>query len=195
MQALDGVSFAIERGAVHALVGENGAGKSTLVKILTGVVQPDDGGLLVEGEPQRIGSPQDAHRLGIVAMYQEPTVFPDLTVAENVFAGRHPRGRLHTVDWHAMRSGVARLLEELGVDFGPDTPVRGLGVADRQLMEIAKALSSSARLLIMDEPTAALSPHEVDNLFVTVRRLQRARRRNRLHQPPARRGRRRSPTP
>ena len=78
----------------------------------------------------------------------------------------------HTVDWHAMRSGVARLLEELGVDFGPDTPVRGLGVADRQLMEIAKALSSSARLLIMDEPTAALSPHEVDNLFVTVRRLR-----------------------
>jgi rhamnose transport system ATP-binding protein len=172
VQALNGVSFSIEAGRVHALVGENGAGKSTLVKILTGVVQPDDGGVRVDGELQRIGSPQDAHRLGIVAMYQEPTVFPDLTVAENVFAGRHPRGRLHTVDWHAMRTGVAQLLEELGVDFGPDTPVRGLGVADRQLMEIAKALSSSARLLIMDEPTAALSPHEVDNLFVTVRRLR-----------------------
>jgi rhamnose transport system ATP-binding protein len=172
VQALDGVSFAIEAGTIHALVGENGAGKSTLVKILTGVVQPDDGRLLLEGESQRIGSPHDAHRLGIVAMYQEPTVFPDLTVAENVFAGRHPRGRLHSVDWQAMRSGVTKLLEELGVDFGPDTPVRGLGVADRQLMEVAKALSSSARLLIMDEPTAALSPHEVDNLFVTVRRLR-----------------------
>jgi rhamnose transport system ATP-binding protein len=172
VQALDGVSFSIEAGTVHALVGENGAGKSTLVKILTGVVQPDDGGLLVEGEPQKVASPQEAHRLGIVAMYQEPTVFPDLTVAENVFAGRHPRGRLHTVDWRAMHSAVAQLLDELGVDFGPDTPVRGLGVADRQLMEIAKALSSSARLLIMDEPTAALSPHEVDNLFVTVRRLR-----------------------
>jgi rhamnose transport system ATP-binding protein len=172
VQALDGVSFAIEAGTVHALVGENGAGKSTLVKILTGVVHPDDGQVLLEGEPQRIGSPHDAHRLGIVAMYQEPTVFPDLTVAENIFAGRHPRGRLHSVDWRAMRSGVAQLLDELGVDFAPDTPVRGLGVADRQLMEIAKALSSSARLLIMDEPTAALSPLEVDNLFVTVRRLR-----------------------
>ncbi len=172
VQALDGVSFAIEAGTVHALVGENGAGKSTLVKILTGVVQPDDGRLLLEGEPEKIGSPHDAYRLGIVAMYQEPTVFPDLTVAENVFAGRHPRGRLHLVDWHAMRSGVAQLLRELGVDFGPDTPMRGLGVADRQLMEIAKALSSSARLLILDEPTAALSPHEVENLFSTVRRLR-----------------------
>jgi rhamnose transport system ATP-binding protein len=172
VQAIDGVSFAIEAGTVHALVGENGAGKSTLVKILTGVVHPDDGRLLLEGEPQRIGSPHDAHRLGIVAMYQEPTVFPDLTVAENIFAGRHPRGRLHSVDWRAMRSAVAQLLEEFGVDFAPDTPVRGLGVADRQLMEIAKALSSKARLLIMDEPTAALSPHEVDNLFVTVRRLR-----------------------
>jgi rhamnose transport system ATP-binding protein len=172
VQALDGVSFAIEAGTVHALVGENGAGKSTLVKILTGVVQPDDGRLLLEGEPEKIGSPHDAYRLGIVAMYQEPTVFPDLTVAENVFAGRHPRGRLHLVDWHAMRTGVAQLLRELGVDFGPDTPMRGLGVADRQLMEIAKALSSSARLLILDEPTAALSPHEVENLFSTVRRLR-----------------------
>ncbi|HEY7691945.1 MAG TPA: sugar ABC transporter ATP-binding protein [Gaiellaceae bacterium] len=172
VQALDDVSFAIEAGAVHALVGENGAGKSTLVKILTGVVHPDDGRLLVDGEPQRIGSAHDAHRLGIVAMYQEPTVFPDLTVAENIFAGRHPRGRLRSVDWQAMRSAVAQLLDDLGVEFGPATPMRGLGVADRQLTEIAKALSSNARLLIMDEPTAALSPHEVDNLFGTVRRLR-----------------------
>ena len=105
-------------------------------------------------------------------MYQEPTVFPDLTVAENVFAGRHPRHRCGTVDWRAMRRETERVLEEFGVDLGPDTPVRGLGVADRQLLEIAKALSSSARLLIMDEPTAALSPHEVENLFATVRRLR-----------------------
>jgi rhamnose transport system ATP-binding protein len=172
VHALSDVSFAIAPATVHALVGENGAGKSTLVKILTGVVHPDDGQLRVEGEPQRIGDPQAAHRLGIVAMYQEPTVFPDLTVAENVFAGRHPRGRLGTVDWGRMRSNVARLLDDLGVDFGPETPVRGLGVADRQLLEIAKALSASARLLIMDEPTAALSPHEVEHLFATVRRLR-----------------------
>jgi rhamnose transport system ATP-binding protein len=172
VQALADVSFSIASSTVHALVGENGAGKSTLVKILTGVVHPDEGELAVDGEPQRIGDPQAAHRLGIVAMYQEPTVFQDLTVAENVFAGRHPRTGVGAVDWGAMRGEAARVLDELGVDFGPSTPVRGLGVADRQLLEIAKALSSSARLLIMDEPTAALSPHEVENLFATVRRLR-----------------------
>jgi rhamnose transport system ATP-binding protein len=172
VHALSDVSFAIQPAAVHALVGENGAGKSTLVKILTGVVSPDEGELFVEGELQRIGDAQTAHKLGIVAMYQEPTVFPDLTVAENVFAGRHPRSALRTVDWRAMRVEASRILAEVGVDFAPDTPVRGLGVADRQLLEIAKALSSSARLLIMDEPTAALSPHEVENLFATVRRLR-----------------------
>jgi rhamnose transport system ATP-binding protein len=172
VHALSDVSFAIEPGEVHALVGENGAGKSTLVKILTGVIQPDDGMLLIEGEAQRISDPQAAHRLGIVAMYQEPTVFQDLSVAENVFAGRHPRSSLRTVAWRQMRAEASRILDELGVDFGPDAPVRGLGVADRQLLEIAKALSSSARLLIMDEPTAALSPHEADNLFATARRLR-----------------------
>jgi rhamnose transport system ATP-binding protein len=172
VHALSDVSFAIEPASVHALVGENGAGKSTLVKILTGVVHPDEGEVLVGGEPQRIGDPQTAHRLGIVAMYQEPTVFPDLAVAENVFAGRHPRGHFRAVDWAQMRSSVAHLLDELGVDFGPETPVRGLGVADRQLLEIAKALSTSARLLIMDEPTAALSPKEVERLFATVGRLR-----------------------
>jgi rhamnose transport system ATP-binding protein len=172
VRALDDVSFSVDRGSVHALVGENGAGKSTVVKILTGVVQPDDGDVLIDGEPQRIGDPQSAHKAGIVAMFQEPTVFPDLSVAENVFAGRHRRTALRTVGWKAMRSEASRILEELGADFPADAPVRGLGVADRQLLEIAKALSSSARVLIMDEPTAALSPHEVENLFATVRRLR-----------------------
>jgi rhamnose transport system ATP-binding protein len=172
VHALADVRFTIERGTVHALVGENGAGKSTIVKLLTGVIQPDGGTILVEGESQRIGDPQAAHRLGIVAMYQEPTVFPDLTVAENVFAGRHPRGPAHTVDWSRMRAESSRIIEDLGVELAADAPVRGLGVADRQLLEIAKALSSSARLLIMDEPTAALSPNEVENLFATVRRLR-----------------------
>jgi rhamnose transport system ATP-binding protein len=172
VHALTDVSFAIRSGSVHALVGENGAGKSTLVKILTGVVHPDEGRLLIGGEPERIGDPQTARRLGIVAMYQEPTVFEDLTVAENVFAGRHPRGPVRNVDWRAMRAHASRVLDELEVDFGSDTPVRRLAVADRQLLEIAKALSSSARLLIMDEPTAALSPHEVETLFATVRRLR-----------------------
>jgi rhamnose transport system ATP-binding protein len=172
VEAVADVSFPIRAGTVHALVGENGAGKSTLVRILTGVVHPDEGELLIDGEPQRVGDPQTAHRLGIVAMFQEPTVFPDLTVAENVFAGRHRRTPLRTVAWGAMRAEASRILDDLGADFPSDAPVRGLGVADRQLLEIAKALSSSARLLIMDEPTAALSPHEVDNLFATVRRLR-----------------------
>jgi rhamnose transport system ATP-binding protein len=170
--AVADVSFAIHAGTVHALVGENGAGKSTLVKIITGVVHQDEGELLIDGESQRVGDPQTAYNLGIVAMFQEPTVFPDLSVAENVFAGRHRRTPLRTVAWGAMRKEASRLLEDLGADFPADAPVRGLGVADRQLLEIAKALSSSARLLIMDEPTAALSPHEVENLFATVRRLR-----------------------
>ena len=172
VQALTDVGLVIEAGTVHALVGENGAGKSTLVKILTGVVQADEGDVRIDGQLVHIGDPQTAHRLGIIAMYQEPTVFPDLTVSENVFAGRHPRTALRTVDWRTMRRETQRILAEFDVDLGPDTPVRGLGVADRQLLEIAKALSSSARLLIMDEPTAALSPHEVENLFATVRRLR-----------------------
>jgi rhamnose transport system ATP-binding protein len=172
VQAVSEVSFGIEKASVHALLGENGAGKSTLVKLLTGVIQPDDGQILIDGTPHRINDPQTAHRLGIVAMYQEPTVFPDLTVAENVFAGRQPRSGMRTVDWGAMRNEASRILGELGADFSPDTPVLGLGVADRQLLEIAKALSSSARVLIMDEPTAALSPHEVENLFATVRGLR-----------------------
>jgi rhamnose transport system ATP-binding protein len=172
VQALADVSFQIHPGTVHGLVGENGAGKSTLVKILMGVVHPDAGELEVAGEVQRVGDAMGAHKLGLAAMYQEPAIFHDLSVAENVYAGRRPRTRLHTVDWREMRAESARILRNLGVDFGPDNPVRGLGVADRQLLEIAKALSANARLLIMDEPTAALSPNEVENLFATVRRLR-----------------------
>jgi rhamnose transport system ATP-binding protein len=172
VHAVSNVSFGIDSASVHALVGENGAGKSTLVKILTGVVHPDDGDILVDGAPVDISDPPAAHRLGILAMYQEPTVFQDLTVAENVFAGHRPLTRAHAVDWREMRKRAATILQELGADFGPDRPVRGLGVADRQLLEIAKALSAEARLLIMDEPTAALSPPEVDRLFAIVRSLR-----------------------
>jgi rhamnose transport system ATP-binding protein len=172
VHALRDVSFTIEASSVHALVGENGAGKSTLVKILTGIVHADSGEILVDGQLETITDPLSAYRLGMLAMYQEPTVFPDLSVAENVFAGRHPRTGAHTVDWREMQSRARVILDELGADFGPDRPVRGLGVADRQLLEIAKALSSDARLLIMDEPTAALSPPEVERLFEIVRRLR-----------------------
>jgi len=172
VQAIADVSLEIRPGTVHALVGENGAGKSTLVKILMGVVHPDEGDVIVDGEVHRIGDAMTAYKLGLVAMYQEPAIFQDLSVAENVYAGRRPSTRLHTVDWRVMKRESSRILDELGVDFGPDTPVRGLGVADRQLLEIAKALSANARLLVMDEPTAALSPNEVENLFAVVGRLR-----------------------
>jgi rhamnose transport system ATP-binding protein len=172
VRALDEVDLQLLPGQVLALVGENGAGKSTLVKILTGVEHPDTGDILIDGQRQVISDPMAAHRLGIAAMYQEPTVFPDLTVAENIFAGRRPRRGLGLVDWSTMEGEAQRLLDELEVDLPADRPVRGLGVADRQLLEIAKALSANARLLIMDEPTAALSPQEVDRLFARVRRLR-----------------------
>jgi len=172
IQALSEVDLELRAGEIHALVGENGAGKSTLVKILTGVHEPDAGEILVAGTEQRIRGAHAAQSLGIAAMYQEPSVFLDLSVAENIFAGRRPRGLLGSVDWSQMNREAADVLEELGVDFGPDTPVRGLGVADRQLLEIAKALSTDARVLIMDEPTAALSPREVDNLFRVARSLR-----------------------
>ena len=128
--------------------------------------------ILIDGQQVSITDPLSAYRLGLLAMYQEPTVFPDLSVAENVFAGRHPRSGARTVDWGEMQSKARAILDELGADFGPDRPVRGLGVADRQLLEIAKALSSDARLLIMDEPTAALSPPEVERLFKIMRGLR-----------------------
>ncbi len=172
VRALDAVDLELWAGQVHALVGENGAGKSTLVKILTGVEHPDTGDILIDGQRQVIDDAMAAHKLGIAAMYQEPTVFPDLTVAENIFAGRRPRGPLGLVDWPTMQRQAQRLLDELEVDLPADRPVRGLGVADRQLLEIAKALSANARLLIMDEPTAALSPQEVDRLFARVGRLR-----------------------
>lgn len=169
--ALESVDMTIERGTVHTLIGENGAGKSTLVKILTGVIQPDKGEILIDGQLQQINDPQAAYKLGIVAMYQEPTVFLDLNVAENIFAGHRPKGRFGSVNWRDMRRRAQALLDEMNFDFRADTPVRGLSTADRQMLEIVKALSANARLLIMDEPTASLSPYEVENLFNIVRKL------------------------
>jgi len=172
VQVLHDVSLSIEAAAIHGLIGENGAGKSTLVKILTGVIQPDNGTMAIDGQPRTIPDPSAAYRLGISAMFQEAIVFPDLSVAENLFVGRRPTNRLGLVDWKTLKARARALLDELDVGFGLDTPVRELGVADRQLLEIAKALSANARLLIMDEPTASLSPNEVERLFETVRGLR-----------------------
>jgi len=171
-QALSDVSLDLVAGEIHALVGENGAGKSTLVKILAGVHQPDSGTILLDGTPVQIGGPAEARALGIAVVHQEPRLFPDLTVAENVFIGHAPAGRLGSIDWGATRRAAEALFAELDVQFDVNAPVRGLSMADQQLIEIAKSLSVEARVLILDEPTASLSAHEVERLFAIVRRLR-----------------------
>ncbi len=171
-QALDDVSLDLLPGEVHGLVGENGAGKSTLVKILAGVHQPDSGMIRLDGETTQIHGPAHSRALGITVVHQEPRLFPDLTVAENVFIGHAPSGRLGTIDWGAMRRAAQSLFDELDVQFDVDAPVRGLSMADQQLIEIAKSLSVDGRVLILDEPTASLSAHEVERLFAIVRRLR-----------------------
>ncbi|MEV6031986.1 sugar ABC transporter ATP-binding protein [Nonomuraea sp. NPDC052116] len=171
VRAVREVSLDLFPGEVHALAGENGAGKSTIVKILSGVHRPDSGRILLDGEPVEFGGPADAQRAGVAVIYQEPTLFPDLSVMENIFMGRQPRGRLG-IDRRAMRAGAAELFERLGVPLDPDQPARGLSIADQQLVEIAKALSRQARVLVMDEPTAALSGTEVARLFGVARTLR-----------------------
>ncbi len=172
VQALRGVDFSLFPGEVHALVGENGAGKSTLVKILAGIHRPDAGIVKVGGEVVELRSPTQAQNLGIAVVQQEPMMFPDLDVAENVFMGRHPRDRFGRVDWKRMYREVDQLLASLDVSLSSHAPVQGLSVAEQQLVEIAKALSLQARVLVLDEPTAALSAHEVEELFAIVKQLR-----------------------
>ncbi|WP_345537660.1 sugar ABC transporter ATP-binding protein [Phytohabitans rumicis] len=172
VHALIDVHLELYAGEAHALVGENGAGKSTLVKVLAGVHAPDAGTVTLDGEPLLLGGPADARAAGIAVIYQEPTLFPDLSVAENIFMGRQPLRGLRRIDGAAMRQRAAELFARLGVHLDPDRPARGLSIADQQLVEIAKALSFDARILIMDEPTAALSGVEVERLFAVVRSLR-----------------------
>ena len=172
VQALRGVNLSLYASEVHALVGENGAGKSTLVKILAGIHRPDSGTMKFGGEAVELRSPTQAQALGIAVVQQEPMLFPDLDVAENVFMGRHPRDRFGRVDWKRMYREVDQLLASLDVSLSSHAPVQGLSVAEQQLVEIAKALSLQARVLVLDEPTAALSAHEVDELFAIVRQLR-----------------------
>jgi ribose transport system ATP-binding protein len=169
--ALDGVDFDLRRGEVHVLLGENGAGKSTLIKTLSGAHRPDEGRILVDGEEVTINSAQDAEKLGIATIYQEFNLVPDLTVAENIFLGRQPR-RFGMIDRRRMETEAAELLERVGVPVSPRARVRELGIARLQMVEIAKALSLDARVLIMDEPTAVLTSEEVEKLFSIVRRLR-----------------------
>ncbi|WP_228122589.1 sugar ABC transporter ATP-binding protein [Saccharothrix syringae] len=171
VRALRGVSLALRAGEVHALVGENGAGKSTAVGVVGGEHRPDRGEVLLGGRPVRFASPRDARRHGVAVIHQEPSGFPDLSVTENVFMGRFPLRRGGRVDRRAARRRTAEVLDRLGVPIDPDRPTRGLSVADRQVIEVAKALVSDARVIVMDEPTAALSEVEVRRLFRVARDL------------------------
>jgi rhamnose transport system ATP-binding protein len=172
VHALQDVSLELYPGEAHALVGENGAGKSTLIKILGGVHQPDSGVLTVGGEEVFLGGPGDAADRGIAVIYQEPTLFPDLSVAENVFIGRQPLRSGRRIDARAMDREVQEIFTRLGVPIDPERIARGLSIAEQQLVEIAKALTRHARVLIMDEPTAALSPVEAKRLFSVVETLR-----------------------
>ncbi|MFI6088082.1 sugar ABC transporter ATP-binding protein [Streptomyces sp. NPDC051218] len=172
VRALHDVSLELYAGEAHALAGENGAGKSTLIKTLAGVHRPDAGELSLDGTPVVFQGPGDARDAGVAVIYQEPTLFPDLSVAENIFMGRQPRRSLGRVDHKAVHAAAAALFKRLDVDLDPDQPARGLSIADQQIVEIAKALSFDARVLIMDEPTAALTGSEVARLFGVVRTLR-----------------------
>ncbi len=173
VRALSGVSFEAHAGEVHALLGENGAGKSTLIKIMSGVYQPDVGRILVDGRETRLASPDDARRAGIATIYQELLLFPELTVAENIFLGHAPKATFGRIDRAAMRERAETLLASLEIDdLPPDELVGALSVGNRQRVEILRALSYDARVLIMDEPTAALTEADVTRLFDIVRRLK-----------------------
>ena len=172
VEVLHDVSFAVQPGEVHALLGENGAGKSTLVKIITGVHQPDGGEILLNGEAVHFGDARDSRQAGIAAIYQELSLFPDLDVAENIFVGRQPLAAGGRVDWRRLYAEAGRLLESLGVKLDLKQKARTLSIAQQQMVEIARAFSINARLLIMDEPTSSLTLHEVDDLFRLVRRLR-----------------------
>lgn len=172
--ALQEVDFSLRSGEVHALVGENGAGKSTLMKILSGAYRKDRGAIAVAGGQVEVGSPQAAQALGISTIHQEFNLVPALSVAENIFLGRLPvRSRWGLLDRGKLRREAAALLKRLGLAIPPETPVSALRVAQQQLVEIAKALSTNARILIMDEPTAALNEAEVVRLFAIIRDLRR----------------------
>ena len=173
VRAVDGVSFDVRPGEVHALLGENGAGKSTLIKIMSGVQHADSGELRVDGRARRFASPREARAAGIATVYQELLLFPELTVAENIFLGNAPRQRLRAIDWDATRRRARELLDSLEcVELDVDAKVGTLSVANRQRVEIARALSQSPRVLIMDEPTAALAEADVQRLLDVVRALR-----------------------
>ena len=172
VRALNDVSFTLRAGEVTALVGENGAGKSTIVKILTGIYSPDAGEVVVGGQQSQFQSPRDSWAAGIAAIHQETVMFDELSVVENIFMGHMPGHRSGFVDWPQMRQRTAELLKSIDADFDPDDKLKQLSVAQKHMVEIARALSHEASVIIMDEPTAALSRNEIDDLFRIIAQLK-----------------------
>ena len=170
--ALDNVSFRLRRGTVHALMGENGAGKSTLMKIIAGVYTPDQGEILLDGKPVTMKEPVDALMQGIAMIHQELNLMPHMTVAENIWITREPRNRFGFVDHQELRRRTQALFDRLNIDIDPETEIQTLSVASRQMVEIAKAVSWNSDVLIMDEPTSALTEKEVAHLFEIIRSLR-----------------------
>lgn len=173
VEVLSDVDLDLHAGEIHALLGENGAGKSTFAKILAGVHRPTRGTLRLNGAPIQVSSPIAAQKLGIALIHQEPVSFPDLSVAENIVMGRQGGGLLSRVPWADIMADARRHMEMLGVSLDVARPMRGLSIANQQMVEIARALASDSRLIIMDEPTAPLTPREVDTLFDIARRLRK----------------------
>lgn len=172
VRALNDVSFTLRAGEVMALVGENGAGKSTIVKILTGIYSPDAGEVTVGGQLRKFQSPRDSWAAGIAAIHQETVMFDELSVAENIFMGHMPGQKSGFVDWSQMRQRTAELLKSIEADFDPEDKLKQLSVAQKHMVEIARALSHEASVIIMDEPTAALSRNEIDDLFRIIAQLK-----------------------
>ena len=172
VRALNGVKFQLKKGEIHALMGENGAGKSTFIKVITGVHQPDSGTMLLEGERMTLRNTSDSAKMGIAAIYQHVTSFPDLTVTENIFMGQEIKNKFGFYDWKAMRARAKELIEPLSKDIDVTKPMGTLSVAAQQLVEIAKALSRDARILIMDEPTASLTRNECLQLYRIAKELR-----------------------
>ena len=174
VRALDGVNFTVRRGRLNALLGENGAGKSTLMNILAGVFSPDSGTLTLQGKQINFKNPREAQVAGISIIFQELNLVPELSVAENIFIGREPMTRLGLVDFNRMNRETSALLKELELNMDPRTPVSDLKVGAQQMVEIAKAMSFNARVIIMDEPTSAITEHEIEVLFRQIKRIKQS---------------------
>ncbi|MBK9316597.1 MAG: sugar ABC transporter ATP-binding protein [Acidobacteria bacterium] len=172
VQALKGASFELHAGEVHALIGENGAGKSTLIKIMTGAVDVDGGDLFLDGQLVVANSPQHARQLGIAAIYQQPALFPELSVAENIAFGIERKGLWSRIDWHGRRDRAIELLKQMGARISPEALAGELSMPEQQLVEIARSLGAEAKVLIMDEPTASLPEQDTQNLFRVIRELR-----------------------